>query len=494
MAATQATLSETRHARPVTTATALAPLVVDLDGTLTSSDTLVESILLLLKANPLNLFRVIAWAIAGPVVLKNRVAALVSLKVASLPWRADLIEWLRQQRQAGRRIVLATAAHRSIADAVALHLGLFERVLATEGGLNLKGSNKLAAIREAVGPAFVYAGDSAADLPIWGASTAAVLVGASSFVQAQVLGRVPVEAEFPRPDVGLQVWLRALRVHQWVKNLLLFVPLFTAFAFGQADKLLAAALTFIGFSLAASATYLMNDLWDLESDRQHPRKRERALASGRITVAQGVAMAALLLLVGHAVALFVSWQTAAVLAGYVVLTTSYSWALKSYVLIDVLTLAMLYTYRVLAGAVATDIAVSTWLLAFSIFTFFSLALVKRCAELVSLQQLGREAARGRDYRVGDLVVLWPFGASASICAIVVFGLYVATPETAARFVHPQILWLVAVGLIYWFGRLWIKTARGEMHDDPIVFALRDGGSRITVLAMLAVFIAAYTLR
>jgi 4-hydroxybenzoate polyprenyltransferase len=237
----------------------------------------------------------------------------------------------------------------------------------------------------------------------------------------------------------------------------------------------------------------MNDLWDLDSDRRHPRKRERAFASGRISVIRGVGAAAMLLLAGLAVASSVSLPTAAVLAGYVVLTTSYSWAFKSYVLIDVLMLALLYTYRVLAGGVATGIAVSPWLLAFSIFTFFSLALVKRCAELVNLRQDGREAAAGRDYRVGDLVVLWPFGAAASISAIVVFGLYAATPETAARFAHPHVLWLVAFGLMYWFGRLWIKTARGEMHDDPIVFALRDGGSRITVLAMMLVSAAAYAL-
>ena len=472
----------------------MVPLIVDLDGTLTPTDTLIESILALLKANPLNIFRVCCWALAGPIVLKNKVAALVRLNVASLPWRQDLVAWIVQQRAAGRRVVLATAAHRSIADAVADHLKLFDHVLATDERTNLKGLNKLAAIREAVGPAFAYAGDSSADLPIWRASAAAVVVGASSSVQAQVLAAVPVEAEFARSGSRMRIWLHALRVHQWVKNLLLFVPLFTAFAFDEGDKVMAAALIFFGFSLAASATYLMNDLWDLESDRQHPRKRERAFASGRIPVMQGLAAAALLLLAGHALALLVSWPAAAVLAGYVVLTTTYSWALKSYVLIDVLTLALLYTYRVLAGAIATDIAVSTWLLAFSIFTFFSLALVKRCAELVSLQHSGRGAASGRDYRVSDLVVMWPFGTSASICAIVVFGLYVSTPETAARFAHPHILWLVAVCLIYWFGRLWIKTARGEMHDDPIVFALRDRGSRLTVLAMLLVSIAAYFVR
>ncbi len=473
----------------------LPPLVLDLDGTLTFTDTLFESVLVLLKRNPLNIFRVLFWALQGALVLKRRTAERVSLNVATLPWRQDLVDWARAQRAAGREVVLATAAPRSIADAVAVHLQLFDLVLATDGQRNLKGANKLAAIQAAVGPRFVYAGDCAADLPIWRASAAAVIAGVSPSLRTQVSAQVPIEAEFTRSNAaGWRLWLKAIRAHQWIKNLLLFVPLFTAFAFTQGDKLLAATLTFIGFSLAASGTYVMNDLWDLESDRLHPRKRERAFASGRIGVLHGVVAAGLLIAAGLAVTAAVSWPAVGMLAGYVLLTTAYSWWLKSYVLIDVLMLALLYTYRVLAGAVATAILVSPWLLAFSIFTFFSLALVKRCAELVSLRQTGAEAARGRDYRVADLVVLWPFGAAASICAIVVFGLYVATPETAARFAHPQLLWLVAVGLFYWFGRLWIKTGRGEMHDDPIVFALRDRGSRLTVLAMALVFVLAYLVR
>lgn len=472
----------------------MPPLVLDLDGTLTHTDTLFESVLVLLKRNPLYVFPVLFWALAGARVLKARVAERVHLNVATLPWRKDLLAWVTAQRAAGRRVVLATAAHRSIADAVAAHLQLFDQVLATDEQTNLKGENKLAAIRAAVGPEFVYAGDSAADLPIWRASQAVVFAGVPASLAAQVRPGARVEAEFAQPPAGWKLWLKALRVHQWIKNLLLFVPLFTAFAYTDASRVLAVVLTFIGFSLAASGTYVMNDLWDLESDRQHPRKCERAFASGRIGVLQGVLAAAGLVLAGLLVSLWVSLPVGLVLLGYVVLTTSYSWVLKSYVLIDVLMLALLYTYRVLAGAVATDIDLSPWLLAFSVFTFFSLALVKRCAELVSLQQMGRLAARGRDYRVGDLVVLWPFGASASICAIVVFGLYVALPETADRFAHPRILWLVAVGLIYWFGRLWIKTARGEMHDDPIVFALRDRGSRITVLAMMLVTVLAYSVR
>jgi len=467
------------------------PLVLDLDGTLLRTDTLIESALLLVRRQPLMLFLLLRWALAGPLTLKARLAERVQLDMAALPWREDLLAWVGEQRAQGRRVLLATAAHRSIADAAAAHAGPFEQVLATEGSVNLKSEAKLAAIRAAVGPDFVYAGDSSADLPVWRAGSAAVLAGVKPGLRAQLGSQVPIEAEFGQTSAGLMVWLRAIRMHQWAKNLLIFVPLFTAFAYAAPGKLWAAFLVFVAFSLAASGTYLMNDLWDLSNDRRHPRKKLRALASGQIATLHGVAAAAVLLAAGMAVALWVGWPSAAMLAAYVVVTTAYSWVLKTYVLIDVVVLAVLYSHRVLAGSVATDIPVSPWLLAFSIFTFMSLALVKRCGELVALQQAGRESAVGRDYRVGDLVVLWPFGAAASVCATVVFGLYAAAPETAARFAHPRVLWLMAVALIYWFGRLWIKTARGEMHDDPLVFALRDRGSRVTMALMGVVFVAAY---
>lgn len=468
-------------------------LVVDLDGTLTPTDTLVESIVLLIKKNPLNLFRLVFWLMAGRSGFKHRVAQQLHFSAAHLPWRDDLLAWLQAERATGRSIVLATAAHRSIADAVATRLGLFDRVLASDAALNLKGANKLRAIQQEIGADFVYAGDSKADLPIWRAARAAVLVDVSSSTSRSLGKAVAIEKEFHYPAAGWKVWLRALRVHQWIKNLLLFVPLFTAFAFGDAQKLLTAVLGFVAFSLAASGTYLLNDLWDLESDRQHARKKSRAFASARISLVQGFLAAGTLILAALGLGLVASPGFALMLLGYVVLTTSYSWALKNYVLIDVLMLALLYTYRVLAGSIATDIRVTPWLLAFSIFTFFSLALVKRCAELVSLQQDGKSGAYGRDYQVGDLVVLWPLGIGSSLCSVLVFGLYIGSTGVEARYGSAEVLWLVGVGLIYWFARLWIKTSRGEMHDDPIVFALRDFGSRITVITIVALTVLAHFL-
>ncbi|RYZ90400.1 MAG: UbiA family prenyltransferase, partial [Proteobacteria bacterium] len=279
-------------------------------------------------------------------------------------------------------------------------------------------------------------------------------------------------------------------VHQWLKNLLLFVPLLAAFAFNDVEKISSALIAFASFSLAASATYIFNDLWDLESDRKHARKRYRPFASAEIPIIQGVAVALMLLLIAVASACFVAFPFAGMVMAYIVLTTLYSWALKHYVLIDVLMLALLYTFRVLAGSVATQIPITQWLLAFSIFMFFGLALVKRCAELKSLQLAHKNSTEGRDYQVQDLVVLWPLGIGASLCSIVVFGLYIGTPVATSAYSHADLLWLVGIGLLYWNARLWVKTARGEMHDDPIVFAARDFGSRITLLIMVALILAA----
>ena len=301
---------------------------------------------------------------------------------------------------------------------------------------------------------------------------------------------MPIEKEFARETAGLGIWLQALRPHQWVKNLLLLVPLLTAFRIFDLVAWMQFLPAFIAFSLAASASYMVNDLWDLENDRRHPRKKFRPFASGRLPILKGVAVAAFLLAVAFALAFSISLPFFFVLATYLALTSAYSWVLKQYALVDVLTLSVLYTLRIIAGSVDIGIVTSPWLLAFSIFIFLSLALVKRCAELVALAQSGGEATRGRDYRVKDLEVLWPLGIGSALSAVVVLGLYIQSPDTLQRYASPQLLWLVAICLVYWIARLWIKTSRGEMHDDPVVYAIENRGSRITVLTMVCLMIAA----
>jgi len=470
------------------------PLVVDLDGTLTPTDTLWESLLTLARRSPLRMLCLPLWLLRGRAAFKHQVAAAGPLATEHLPVNERLFIFLQAEHAAGRRIVLATAAHRSIAEPIAARLGLFSLVLASEEGNNLKGRAKLAAITQAVGPDFVYAGDSRADLPIWQAARAAVLVNVSNGVRRELGSTVPVEREFKAPDGGWRTWARALRVHQWLKNSLLFVPLLTAFSVDDGVRWQALAVAFAAFCLAASATYIGNDLWDLENDRGHPRKRQRPFAAAALPIPQGLAAAAVLLVLAFALASQASTAFVWVLLLYLVATTAYSLRLKEYVLVDVVMLSLLYTLRIIAGAVAVNIVVSSWLLAFSAFAFLSLALVKRCSELVTMADLGRSESRGRDYRVGDLAVLWPLGVGASMAAVVVFGLFISTPETQARYASPQLLWGVAVTLVYWMGRMWIKTSRGEMHDDPLVYAVKDRASRYALTFMLLTVLAAQWFR
>jgi 4-hydroxybenzoate polyprenyltransferase len=472
-------------------AAAKTPLVVDLDGTLTPTDTLVESVVHLVKIAPFSAMKIPFWLLKGRAEFKESVARHSRFSTRNLPFRDPLVEYLREERAKGRRIVLATAAHRSIADRVAEQLGLFDEVLATSGALNLKGKNKLDLIQARFGQDFIYAGDSSADIPIWKASKGAVLVGVSNEVASLVRKSVAIEKEFAGESVGLGTWIQALRPHQWMKNLLLLVPLLTAFRIFDLVAWMQFLQAFSAFSLAASATYMVNDLWDLENDRRHPTKKFRTFASGRLPILKGVAVAALLLAGALALAFSISLSFFFVLATYLALTSAYSWVLKQYALVDVVTLSVLYTLRIIAGSVDIGIATSPWLLAFSVFIFLSLALVKRCAELVGIAKSGGEVTRGRDYRVKDLEVLWPLGIGSALSAVVVLGLYIQSPDTLERYASPQLLWLVAICLIYWIARLWIKTSRGEMHDDPVVYAIENRGSRITVLIMVCLLIAAH---
>ncbi len=469
------------------------PLVVDLDGTLTLTDTLAESVVQVVKRNPLNLLKLPGWLLGGRGAFKEQVAAHADFGAESLPYREPLLDYLRTEKARGRRIVLATAAHHSIAARVSDHLGLFDEVFATGSGVNLKGQAKLDRVHEQVGARFVYAGDSKADLPIWHACGGAILAGVAPEVGAAVRAQASVEREFSNLEAGWPVWRRALRVHQWLKNLLLFVPLFTAFAFFDLDRLATLALAFIAMSLGASATYIANDLWDLDNDRRHPRKCLRPFASGQLPILHGVGCALVLLILSFCIGLAASPAFAGMLALYLVLTTAYSWFLKTRVLADVIMLSLLYTLRIVAGSIAADISISHWLLAFSVFTFLSLALVKRCAELVSLRQRGQAATSGRDYQVADLEVLWPFGIGASLAAVIVFGLFINAPDTMARYATPPLLWGAALGFIYLFSRLWISTVRGEMHDDPIVHLLENRRSLGVLLLIVAVMLTAHFL-
>lgn len=468
------------------------PLVVDLDGTLTPTDTLVELAIKAVKHQPLTAFKLPLWLLKGRARFKQLLAEDAGryFDAASLPYNEALLGYLRAEKARGRPLSLATAADQGIALRIAAHLGLFEQVLASDGSHNLKGDNKRRLIERTIGKPFAYAGDQVADLPIWKAAASAVLVGVPPQLESLVRAHCPVERRFARPGAGLGTWLRTLRAHQWIKNVLLFVPLLTAFSLFDPAKVTTMALAFVAFSLVASATYIVNDLIDLDSDRAHPRKRSRPLASAQIGLVTGALVSVVLLAAGLAIAALVSMPLLLTLLCYLALTSAYTWLLKRYVVIDVVMLSVLYTLRILAGSVAVSVQVSAWLAAFSLFIFLSLALVKRCSELVSLRQAGASMSKGRDYLVDDLPILQPLGVGAALSAVVVFGLFINAEDTQLRYESPQLLWGAAVVMIYWLARLWIKTGRGQMHDDPIIYSMTNFNSLTCILVMVAITVLA----
>jgi 4-hydroxybenzoate polyprenyltransferase/phosphoserine phosphatase len=474
------------------------PLYVDLDGTLIRSDLLWESLLSTAHRAPVGAVLGLLELRNGRAAMKQALAQRASIDVASLPYDEGFVDWLREQSRGGRRIYLATAADVGVARRVAEHLGLFEGVLASDGTHNLKGPNKLAAIgahcADAQADAFDYCGNGSEDLVLFAAARRAIVVNAAPAVLAAARGLGNVAHVIAAQPAGPRVWMRALRVHQWLKNLLVLVPLLTAFRVSDPMAVVEALIAFLAFCLVASGGYFVNDLLDLGADRRHPTKRDRPLASGRISVAGGVGAAALLLAAGALLGSLLAPEFLGWLAGYAVLTLSYSMSIKRHATFDLIALAALYSVRIMAGGAAIEVEVSFWLLAFSTFLFFSLATVKRCAELVSMRARGEAVARGRGYVADDLEVLRAIGTATSVASVLVLALYVQSPDVAHRYASPRVLWLMLTGLLVWLSHLWLMTARGQMHDDPLVFAIRDRTSRWLIALMGAAFVGAALLR
>ena len=459
-------------------------LAVDLDGTLIRTDLLHESALMLLKQNPLYIVMLPLWLLKGKAHLKQMVADRVELPVSLLPYNRDLVEYLREQRQAGRKVMLATASNSRYAEAVASHLGIFDLVLASDARNNLTGSGKLAGIRDMLGTdAFSYAGNSALDLPIWAAAEEAVLVDVSKDVREKAESQASVAKVFESDGSYVRAFWRAIRPHQWLKNLLLFVPLVLSHQLENSLLVWQAALGFIAFSLCASSVYLLNDLVDLSSDRQHPTKRLRPFAAGELPLAYGVIAIIVLLVAAVVVALQLPRLFIVVLVAYYVSTLAYSIWLKRAVLVDALVLAALYTLRLIAGAAAISVLPSFWLLAFSMFTFLSLALIKRYSELQLLHARGQGQLVGRSYRFADMETLAQLGASSGYLAVLVLAFYINSSAVLELYSRPEFLWLLCPMMLYWISRMWLLTRRHEMEEDPVVFTMTD--RRTYWLALIA---------
>ena len=466
-------------------------IAVDLDGTLTLTDTLHESVLTLVRNKPYFLWLLPFWLLKGIAHFKQKVAEHSELDVSTLPYNQPFIDWLKEEKKRGKKIVLCTAANEKIAKAVVSNFDLFDAFIASDAKTNLKSARKRDALQERYGDkGYDYAGNSNDDLEVWADASNAIVVNASESDASKASSLTSVSHIFRSERAGLAIWLKALRVHQWLKNLLLFVPLLAAHQIGNSHTLGLQVIAFLSFSLCASSVYITNDLLDLESDRSHPRKRFRPFASAKLSVLHGVIAAPLLIAVSFLLGTVVGVDFLFVLIIYLFLTVTYSFSLKRLVLVDCLTLATLYTMRIIAGAAAVSVSLSFWLLAFSIFIFLSLALVKRYAELLVQSREGKNSAHGRGYLVTDAPLLQALGVSSGYISTLVIALYLRSENVMSLYAQPLAIWLLIPILLFWVSWVWLKSSRGEMHDDPIVFAAKDKTSLSIAAVTALVFIYA----
>ena len=466
------------------------PLVVDLDGTLLRTDLFLESSLRLIKRMPWVVLLMPLWLLRGRAYLKHKIFRRVQTDVSLLPPHEELLAWLRDEKARGRHLVLATASDYHQACSVVEPLGLFDTVLGSDGQRNLKGRQKLETIVEVCGEKFDYVGNSSSDLEIWRGCRHAILVNTSRRVERSARRAGNVVRVFPRSFTGFRDALRSMRFYQWVKNLLLFVPAITSHTIYDISVAGNATLAFLSFGFAASAGYILNDLLDLEEDRRHPTKKQRPFASGRASIGSGILLAIASLSFSAVIATMVPPAFLSALIPYLTLTSLYSLFLKRLLVVDVLTLALLYTLRVIAGSAATGIVLSPWLLSFAFFLFLSLAFSKRAADLIQHQQDNRKAVLGRGYVTTDLDAVCIAGMCSGFLSSLVLALYISSESVQLLYRQPIFLWGLQPILLYYISRLWVICRRGELTEDPIQYTTSEPSTYVAAFLAIVVLLAA----
>ncbi len=464
-------------------------IVVDLDGTLIFSDMLVENLFLFLSLYPLRVFFLVVWIVRGKAYFKRRLADAVLPSVVDLPYNMDVLGWLQQRKELGAMLILATATEIRIANAVAGQLGIFDEVFGTEN-TNLSSSRKRSLLVERFGEKqYEYVGNSFADIDVWKSAAVIHVANPDPGVLAAAKKIGPIETVFENRSSYLQNLIKALRIHQWAKNLLLFVPLLASHRFMEAQLLMNGMLAFLSFGACASSVYLLNDLFDLPDDRLHPSKCKRPLAAGTFPILHALVLLPALLIAAFVLALWLlPIEFVGILASYYLLTLAYSIWLKRMVMLDVIALAILYTSRVIAGAAAMSLVTTFWILAFCVFVFLSLAFVKRYTELCEARQNGQmEKTSGRSYYPADFELLASLGGASGYISVLVLALYINEAASSTLYHSPQWMWAACPLLLYWLSRVWLLAHRGQMLDDPVVFALRDSVSRWVGVAFILVF-------
>jgi len=467
------------------------PLCVDLDGTLIRSDLLFEGLARLAKEGLGPLLLALFWLSKGKAGFKRELANRVALEPSTLPYELRLLEFLRKEKDQGRRLVLATASDRIWAERVAQHLEIFDEVMGSDGTTNLGGETKARALVERFGDrGFDYAGNGPTDKPVWKKARRAIAVNAPPAIEAG-LRRDGNLAEFFSPSpLRLKTIVKAIRARQWVKNLLVFIPIITAHKLLDVGILAAGGLAFVAISFCASSIYLLNDLFDLDADRRHPEKWRRPLASGNLAIPAAIVLSLFLMAAGLAISLRLPADAVKLIGVYLVATMAYSLFLKRRVLVDVFTLSCLYTLRVLLGGAATGLLLSPWFLAFSVFTFLSLAFCKRASELVRLKKSELLEAPGRAYFTWDHLAMQTCGITSGYLAAIVLALYLQSDTVRRFYASPAWLWLIVPVFLYWISRIWILVNRGAMDEDPVLFATKDRVTYLTAVVSAAILVLA----
>jgi len=473
------------------------PLCVDLDGTLIKTDTLVELFFRALKASPLTVFLMPFWLIKGIAYLKIRLSERFADRLNTVPFSMQFLGYLKAEKAAGRKIYLATACEEGLARKLVEKLGVFDDVFGTRAKLNLKSSRKAALLVEKFGAGgFDYAGNSRQDLAVWSKADGIIAVNAPAALKRTIARDFPGKPvqcfdnqAMIRPVARIKAWLKLIRVHQWSKNLLLFVPLVTAHKYVEEPALVSSVLAFAFFSLCASSIYIFNDLVDLESDRNHESKKYRALAAGNIQLRTAFFLGGGMLITAF-VGAFVCLPGRFFLGMglYAVITTLYSFFLKKMMLMDVVILAILYTMRIIIGGEAIAVEISFWLLTFSLFIFLSLAFLKRFVELKYKAPASNKVS-GRGYLPEDLPMVQTMGIASGFISVLLYVVYI--DRAAMEHYHnPNALISGCVVLLYFICRIWMRANRGFVSSDPIVAAIKDKGNYVLALVFVLLFLLA----
>jgi 4-hydroxybenzoate polyprenyltransferase len=469
------------------------PLFVDLDGTLVSTDTLWESLLLFIKKYPLKTHKLIKWFFLGKAKFKTHLSEYVVPNSEVLPYNSLVLDYISREKKSGREIYLVTASSQKIADTIAKKCDVFEAAIGTDGRTNRKGTNKLSAVKQLIGKReFDYIGNSYSDLKIWKEAHTALICSKNERLNRRLYKENENVIKIkPNKNTTIKHWIKALRTYQWSKNILVFLALFMSHRIFEANLFIKSVIAFFSFSFTASAVYILNDLLDLETDRKHPLKKHRPFADGKISIMSGVIAVPVLIILSFLIAVpFSHYLFVLILFAYLITTTAYSIYLKEIFIVDVILLGALYTLRILAGGFATDIQVSSWLLGFSGFFFLSLAFMKRYTDLVLFKKNDQVELFGRGYQIEDMDIVQKFGIASGFISLLILAMYITSEQVLVLYTQPLLLWIAIPIILYWLMNMWIATNRGKMTEDPIIYAVKDRNSYIVFFLVLTIIILA----